>query len=113
MTGFRPKLFRPPYGYYNNTLIEVCDEIGLSCIEWSVDSLDWKGLTAGAIANRVTSRAKNGDIVLFHNNSDNILEGLKMVLEFFKCKNLKVVPIGELIYYDNFYIDNQGVQTKK
>ena len=40
LTNFTPKLFRPPYGYYNNTLIDVCDELGLSCIEWSVDSLD-------------------------------------------------------------------------
>ena len=113
LTGFRPKLFRPPYGYYNNTLIDVCDGLGLSCIEWSVDSLDWKGLSAGEIAGRVTSKSKNGSIILFHNNSDNILDGLKMVLEHFKCKKTDVVPIGQLIYYDNFYIDNQGVQIKR
>ena len=97
ITGFTPKLFRPPYGYYNNNLIEVCNELGLSCIEWDVDSLDWKGLSAGEIASRVTNKAKNGSIVLFHNNSDNITGGLKMVLEYFKCKNTNVVPIGELI----------------
>lgn len=113
LTGFRPKLFRPPYGYYNNTLIDVCDDLGLSCIEWSVDSLDWKGLSAGEIAGRVTSKSKNGSIILFHNNSDNILDGLKMVLEHFKCKKTDVVPIGQLIYYDNFYINNQGVQIKR
>lgn len=113
LTGYTPKLFRPPYGYYNNNLIDICDELNLSCIEWSVDSLDWKGLSASSIADRVTSKAKNGSIVLFHNNSDNILEGLKMVLEYFKCKKSKVVPIGELIYYDNFTINNQGVQIKK
>lgn len=113
LTGFRPKLFRPPYGYYNNALIEVCDSLGLSCIEWSVDSLDWKGLTASEIAGRVTSRAKKGDIVLFHNNSDNILDGLKMVLEFFSCNEMKAVPIGKLIYYSNFTINNQGLQIKK
>ena len=112
LTGFTPKLFRPPYGYYNNDLIEVCEELGLSCIEWSVDSLDWKGLSAGAIADRVTSRATKGSIILFHNNSDNIVGGLKMVLEFFKCEKTKVVPIGELIYYDNFVINHQGTQIK-
>lgn len=110
LTGFRPKLFRPPYGYYNNSLIEVCDDLGLSCIEWSVDSLDWKGLSAGEISSRVTSRSKNGSIILFHNNSDNIINGLKMVLEHFKCSKTEVVPIGELIYYDNFKINPQGVQ---
>lgn len=112
LTGFRPKLFRPPYGYYNNNLIDICEDLKLSCIEWSVDSLDWKGLSASSIASRVTSKSKNGSIVLFHNNSDNIIAGLKMVLDYFKCKKTKVVPIGELIYYDNFTINNQGVQIK-
>ena len=112
LTGFRPKLFRPPYGYYNNSLIEVCDDLKLSCIEWDVDSLDWKGLSASSIAGRVVNKAKKGSIVLFHNNSDNILDGLKMVLEYFNSKKTQVVPIGDLIYYQNFTINNQGVQIK-
>ena len=112
LTGFRPKLFRPPYGYYNNNLIEVCEDLNLSCVEWDVDSLDWKGLNGSEIASRVTNKAKNGSIVLFHNNSDNILSGLKMVLEYFKIKETQVVSIGELIYYNNFTINNQGVQIK-
>lgn len=113
LTGFSPKLFRPPYGYYNNNLIEVCEELGLSCIEWSVDSLDWKGLSASEIAGRVTSKSKKGSIVLFHNNSDNIIDGLKMCLQYFKDKNLAIVPIGDIIYYENFTINNQGIQIKK
>lgn len=112
LTGFTPKLFRPPYGYYNNNLIEVCEELNLSCIEWSVDSLDWKGLSAGEIAGRVTSKSKNGSIVLFHNNSDHIIDGLKMVLEHYRIKNTQVVPIGDLIYYEDFKIDSQGTQIK-
>ena len=112
LTNFTPRLFRPPYGYYNNNLIDVCEELNLSCIEWSVDSLDWKGLSAGELAGRVCSKAKSGDIILCHNNSDNIINGLKMILEHFKNYNLKLVPIGSLIYYDNFTINNQGVQIK-
>ena len=113
LTSFTPKLFRPPFGYYNNALIEVSEELGLSCIEWSVDSLDWKGLSAEQLSARVISRVKAGDIVLFHNNSDHITTGLKMVLESFKMKDLKVVPIGDLIYYNNFTINTQGTQIKK
>ena len=113
LTGFRPKLFRPPYGYYNNNLIDVCESLGLSCIEWSVDSLDWKGLSASDISARITSKSQNGSIILCHNNSDNILPALKMVLEYFKCNKTQVVPIGDLIYYENFTINNQGTQIKK
>ena len=113
LTGFRPKLFRPPYGYYNNNLIEVCEEMDLKCVEWSVDSLDWKGLSASELSGRVLSKAESGDIVLFHNNSDNIINGLTMVLESFKNKSTQAVPVGELIYYDNFTINNQGTQIKK
>ncbi len=113
LTNTTPKLFRPPYGYYNNNLIDVCDKLGLSCIEWSVDSLDWKGLSASQIAGRVTSRSKAGSIVLFHNNSDHIIDGLKMVLQYYKDNNLQAVPVGELIYYDNFTINNEGTQIKK
>ena len=113
LTGFRPKLFRPPYGYYNNNLIDVCEDLSLSCVEWSVDSSDWKGLSAVELSSRVTSRAKSGSIILFHNNSDNIINGLKMVLEYFKMKETNVVPIGEMIYYENFTINSQGEQIKE
>lgn len=113
LTGFKPKLFRPPFGAYDNKLLEVCEDLGLVCVQWSVDSLDWKGISANEIANRITTKSQNGSIILCHNNSDNILPALKLVLEFFKCKEMKVGPVGDLIYYDNFTIDNQGTQKYK
>lgn len=111
-TGLEAKLFRPPFGAYNNTLINVCDEMGLKAIQWDVDSLDWKGLSASDLAGRVIKRAKNGSIVLFHNNSDNIVEGLKMVLEYLTTNGYQVVPVGELIYQNDYKINNQGTQIK-
>ncbi|MFQ6752133.1 MAG: polysaccharide deacetylase family protein [Clostridia bacterium] len=112
ITGTKPKLFRPPYGYYNNALIEICEELDLVCIEWSVDSLDWKGLSASEIAGRIIDRSTNGSIILCHNNSDHIVEALRLVYEYFNSKEIKVIPIGELIYYENYKIDNQGKQIK-
>ena len=110
--GVKAKLFRPPYGSYNNELLDTCRNMGITTIQWSVDSLDWKGLSAGEIAGRVCQKSKPGSIVLFHNNSDNIISGLKLVLEYYKNNNYKVVPVGELIYYSNYAINNQGVQYK-
>jgi peptidoglycan/xylan/chitin deacetylase (PgdA/CDA1 family) len=111
--GVQPNLFRPPYGSYNDTLIDVCKDLDIMPIQWSVDSLDWKGLSAGEIAGRVCSRSTSGSIVLFHNNSDNIIAGLKLVLEYYKNNGYEVVPVGELIYHDHYTINQQGVQIAK
>lgn len=42
VTGIRPNLMRPPYGDYNNTLLEVIDEEKMYGIQWDVDSLHTK-----------------------------------------------------------------------
>lgn len=105
-------LFRPPFGDYNNTLLSVADEQGLISVQWSVDSLDWKGLSAVQIAERV-QKAKRGDIILCHNNSDNIVEALPLIFQAMKLKGLEVVPVGELVYRSNYYIDATGKQVAK
>lgn len=111
--GVEASLFRPPYGSYNDTLIDTCRSLGITTIQWDVDSLDWKGLSASEIAGRVCSRSKEGSIVLFHNNSDNIIAGLKLVLEYYKNNGYEVVPVGELIYQNHYTINQQGVQIRK
>lgn len=113
VTGVKPNIFRPPFGAYNNRLITTCEKLGITSVQWSVDSLDWKGLSAGQISSRVCSQTENGSIVLFHNNSDNIIDALRMVLEFYTKNGYKVVPVGELIYKSNYIINQQGKQIKK
>ena len=46
ITGQKVSLFRPPFGDYNDSLIQVAGSLGLKTIQWDVDSLDWKGLSA-------------------------------------------------------------------
>ncbi len=42
ITGSSPILFRPPYGDYDNSVVETVEEMGMYCIQWDVDSLDMK-----------------------------------------------------------------------
>ena len=72
-------LFRAPFGSYNNTLIEVAESLSLKTIQWDVDSLDWKDLTATQIAKRVISKVKNGSIILCHNNGLHTYESLPLI----------------------------------
>jgi len=110
ITNKKVELFRAPFGSYNNNLLESCDELNLIPIQWDVDTLDWKGLSAQEMTNRVINKVKNGSIILMHNNSDNILEGLRMILDRLKLQGYKVTSVGELIYKSDYSIDRNGVQ---
>ena len=42
ITGVCPTLLRPPYGDYDNALIEVMTELKMSTIQWDVETLETK-----------------------------------------------------------------------
>lgn len=106
-------LFRAPFGAYNNTLIEQARNLGLTTIQWDVDSLDWKNLSASQIAMRVVNGVKPGSIVLFHNNATNIVDGLRLVLDRLTNAGYKITSIGNLLIKDDYYVDSEGKQRKK
>ncbi len=106
------KLFRPPFGAYNNTVLDMAQNLGLTTIQWSVDSLDWKGGSGTEICERIMGKVGCGSIILCHNNADHILEALPATLERLRMQKYSVVSVGELIYPDNYTIDRAGVQHK-
>ncbi len=113
ITGEAPKLFRAPFGSYNNSVIEIAESLGLTTIQWSVDSLDWKGISGTQISTNILSKAKSGSIILNHNNSDYILDALPSVLQCLREKGYTVTNVGDLIYWENYTINHAGVQKSK
>lgn len=111
LTNKKVEVFRPPYGDYNDLVINTAGELGLYTIQWDVDSLDWKDLTKEQIYNRVIQKAKSGSIVLFHNQGLNTANALKDIIITLKNEGFSFVPIGELIYRENFYINANGEQV--
>lgn len=110
ITGKKAELFRPPYGDYDDELIRTASETGFYTIQWDVDSLDWRDLTAADIAVRVINKVKSGSIILMHNNGLHTAEAVPVILETLKNRGYSFVPIGELIYRENYIIDGAGVQ---
>ena len=113
ITGRTPKLFRPPYGDYDNNTIDSTAELSMYCTQWSVDSLDWKdSATPDSICHRVVSKVKNGSIVLFHNDADHTPAALPNILKTLKDQGYEFVFIEDLIYKDNYEIKHDGTQCK-
>ena len=110
ITGKEVNLFRPPYGDYDDELIKTASELGYYSIQWDTDSLDWKDLSATDIAMRVINGVKNGSIILMHNNGLHTAEAVPIIISTLKNKGYSFVPIGELIYKENYTINGMGRQ---
>ena len=77
------------------------------------DSLDWKeNATPDTICSRVTSKVKNGSIVLFHNDADHTPAALPNILKCLKDEGYEFVFISDLILKENYEIKHDGTQCK-
>ena len=112
LTGISMNLFRPPSGDYDNDVITTATEAGYYSIQWSVDSLDWKDYGAENIIQTVTQHQAlgNGAIILLHNGSKYTAEALPSLIQILQAQGYQFVPVSELIYKDNYYLDVTGRQ---
>lgn len=110
LTGVRPTLFRPPYGDYNDRVIQVARAEGYEAVQWSIDSLDWKDRGTQDIIKRCTYKVENGDIVLFHNDSNDIVNALPTVIQHYQGLGFTIIPVGQIVLDGDYTIDVQGKQ---
>lgn len=108
--GTRPTLFRCPYGAYDNRVITTANELGYQVIQWDIDSLDWKEEGINVMIQRVVGKVKPGSIVLFHNNSRDIVEALPTILDRIIADGYTIVPVSELLLSGDTMVDQQGIQ---
>ena len=108
--GVPTTLFRPPYGEYNDAVVRISREEGYECVQWNVDSLDWKNLGKENMIRQCTKDVNPGDIVLFHNDSKYILEALPQILEYYKQKEYRIIPVSEILLQGETWIDHAGKQ---
>ncbi len=108
--GVSPTLFRAPSGDYNNAVIEGCHEAKMEYIQWSVDSLDWRGLTQEEMLQRIVPKTRSGDILLFHNDTKHTAQSLDAILSALSEKGFSFSKVSDLIYSENYTIDHTGRQ---
>ncbi|WP_244835298.1 polysaccharide deacetylase family protein [Clostridium sp. BJN0001] len=111
-TGKRTNLFRFPSGSYNNKSVDEVKKRGYIPIQWDADSVDWKEEGLDIEYKRVMKRVSNGSILLFHNNAKYTPENLERIIKELKDKEYLFKTVGDMIYKDDYYIDNNGRQYK-
>jgi peptidoglycan/xylan/chitin deacetylase (PgdA/CDA1 family) len=95
------KLFRPPYGEYNDETVDVVRSLGLQFIQWNIESGDPDpSLSTEQILTRVAKRLRPGSIIVFHANGKGkhtrqVIE--RLTIEVLPHKKLKPVTVSDLL----------------
>lgn len=102
-TGYAPMMIRPPYGNINEEQIKWLASQKKKVINWNVDSLDWKGLTAKQVATNILSNIKPGSIVLQHSGGGEgedltgTVEAIPEIVTKLRDDNVELITIPELL----------------
>ncbi|MDI9628417.1 MAG: LysM peptidoglycan-binding domain-containing protein [Acidobacteriota bacterium] len=100
-TGQWPKpFFRPPYGDYNATVLQAVGEAGYThTIMWTIDTVDWQGVSSAAVRDAVLSRVTPGAIALMHvgGGASGTPDALPGMIDGLRGAGYQLVTISELL----------------
>ena len=97
----RPSVaFRPPFGDWNNLVMQVVAEHRLPFVTWDVVSGDPSArTTTSGMVHAVVSRARPGSIIIFHINGRGwkTAEALPTILRRLRGRGFRFVPLSGLM----------------
>ncbi len=111
ITGKEVNLYRCPYGEYNNTVINAANSLNYYSIQWSLDTLDYTGLTGNEMWNRLDRKLKKGDIILMHNGTKHTADSLELLIKNIQSKGLEIKKVSDILYKENYKINENGTQV--
>ncbi len=92
----KPKWFAPPSGSFNETTVQVAEQLDMRTILWTVDTVDWKNPPASEMVSRVVSNVENGSMILMH-PTQPVAEGMEVMITKIKGKGYKLGTVSELM----------------
>jgi peptidoglycan/xylan/chitin deacetylase (PgdA/CDA1 family) len=100
LTGLKPAIMRPPYGSYNDDVRAVAKKLGLSAINWNVDTLDWKYKDAEYVCKAAKKKLKDGNIILFHDIHPTTVDAMELIVPELIEEGYQLVTVSQLLTAD-------------
>ncbi|MSW83728.1 MAG: polysaccharide deacetylase family protein [Actinobacteria bacterium] len=95
-----PRLFRPPYGAFNPSLLAQIRKAKMLTILWSIDTADYSATDPAEMAQQVLSDIKPGSIILMHDGGGNrttTSNALPLILKGLKERGYEAVTVPQLL----------------
>ncbi len=113
ITGIDCAIVRPPYGACNDEIRAVGKELGVSFVNWSVDTLDWKTKNAEAVYKEIMNDAADGHIILCHDLHKTTVDAMEKVIPALIEEGYQLVTVTELLTYGGGEITAGKMYYKK
>lgn len=97
LTGVDATLLRPPYGSYNSDVKNICKDLGIVMVNWSLDTLDWKYKDPDRIYETILSEVQDRDIILCHDLHGTTVEAMERVVPELIARGYQLVTVSELL----------------
>ncbi len=99
VAGVDCRIVRPPYGACNDSVRAVGKSLGVSFVNWSVDTLDWKTKNADAVYKEIMQDASDGAIILCHDLHKTTVDAMERVIPELIAKGYQLVTVSQLMEY--------------
>ncbi len=93
----RPTIYAPPYGEFNQTVLNAAQAAGMTLVMWTIDTIDWRpSSSVSYMVNKVLARAQAGSIVLMHPTDRTVL-ALPQIIAGLQQKGYQLVTVSQLL----------------
>jgi peptidoglycan/xylan/chitin deacetylase (PgdA/CDA1 family) len=95
-----PRLFRPPYGMWNDTTLGLLHHYRMLMVLWTIDTGDYRQPGVKAIVDAAVDRARPGAIILLHDaggNRSQTVAALPKIINALRSRGYKFVTVPRLL----------------
>lgn len=98
ITGEPVTLMRPPYGAFNQTVLNAAAQQGLTVVHWTNSPEDWRAdrRTPEQIADITLQRVTPGSIILMHDIHTWTVDAAPMIIDGLRAQGYEFVTVSEL-----------------
>ncbi|WP_327372116.1 polysaccharide deacetylase family protein [Streptomyces sp. NBC_01217] len=97
ITGRKPRLMRPPQGRTDDTVADICKDLGLSQILWSATAKDYSTTDSALIRKRILDQAGRDGIILLHDIYKGTVPAVPGIIEALKKQGYTFVTVPQLM----------------
>ncbi|MCL1881274.1 MAG: polysaccharide deacetylase family protein [Oscillospiraceae bacterium] len=110
--GTVPRIFRPPFGKFNQRVQDIAAENGFAIVGWEIDTFDWRSRCSDKTYSVIMSEVSDRTIILMHDIHTATAQAMETVIPRLVEKGYQLVTVSELMHYTGRTLQAGGFYSR-